>query len=160
MIFLFTYFFQAGLLHCLFDACHMCSVWTCSHQWAERAANGRFPFIFCSRVFTDYLKPSRDLLAFSNRDFYLYWISLSCLSQCTSGFINEGDQLKVTCLSCHKSFCAQCKKPVSIIWNIFHCAWELSLILHLIKNKEEVSEVSTWNLETLPALQYRKHSNH
>uniref|UniRef100_A0A3P8PPP4 RBR-type E3 ubiquitin transferase n=1 Tax=Astatotilapia calliptera TaxID=8154 RepID=A0A3P8PPP4_ASTCA len=30
---------------------------------------------------------------------------------CTSGFINEGDQLKVTCLSCHKSFCAQCKKP-------------------------------------------------
>lgn len=29
---------------------------------------------------------------------------------CTSGFINEGDQLKVTCLSCHKSFCAQCKK--------------------------------------------------
>uniref|UniRef100_UPI0037E93FC8 E3 ubiquitin-protein ligase RNF31-like n=1 Tax=Semicossyphus pulcher TaxID=241346 RepID=UPI0037E93FC8 len=30
---------------------------------------------------------------------------------CTYGFINEGDQLKVTCLSCHKSFCAQCKKP-------------------------------------------------
>ncbi|XP_054621582.1 E3 ubiquitin-protein ligase RNF31-like isoform X1 [Dunckerocampus dactyliophorus] len=30
---------------------------------------------------------------------------------CTSGFINEGDQLKVTCLSCRKSFCAQCKKP-------------------------------------------------
>ncbi|XP_034561728.1 E3 ubiquitin-protein ligase RNF31-like isoform X1 [Notolabrus celidotus] len=30
---------------------------------------------------------------------------------CTYGFINEGDQLKVTCLSCQKSFCAQCKKP-------------------------------------------------
>ncbi|XP_028289067.1 E3 ubiquitin-protein ligase RNF31-like isoform X2 [Parambassis ranga] len=29
---------------------------------------------------------------------------------CTSGFINEGDQLKVTCLSCRRSFCAQCKK--------------------------------------------------
>ncbi|XP_061777297.1 E3 ubiquitin-protein ligase RNF31-like [Nerophis ophidion] len=30
---------------------------------------------------------------------------------CTSGFINDGEQLKVTCLSCCKSFCAQCKKP-------------------------------------------------
>lgn len=33
--------------------------------------------------------------------------------QCDSGFINEGNQLKVTCLSCGKSFCAKCKKTVS-----------------------------------------------
>lgn len=37
----------------------------------------------------------------------------TCPPQCTSGFINDGDQLKVTCPSCRKSFCAQCKKPVS-----------------------------------------------
>ncbi|CAK6969248.1 E3 ubiquitin-protein ligase RNF31-like isoform X1 [Scomber scombrus] len=30
---------------------------------------------------------------------------------CTTGFINEGDQLKITCMSCNNSFCAQCKKP-------------------------------------------------
>ncbi|KAK7881212.1 hypothetical protein WMY93_029621 [Mugilogobius chulae] len=30
---------------------------------------------------------------------------------CTSGFINDVDQLKVTCPSCHKSFCCKCKKP-------------------------------------------------
>ncbi|XP_037549700.1 E3 ubiquitin-protein ligase RNF31 [Nematolebias whitei] len=30
---------------------------------------------------------------------------------CTNGFINDGNQLKVTCLMCRKSFCAQCKKP-------------------------------------------------
>ncbi|KAM8823805.1 E3 ubiquitin-protein ligase RNF31-like isoform 2-T4 [Spinachia spinachia] len=30
---------------------------------------------------------------------------------CTSGFINDGNQLKVTCPSCRRSFCAQCKKP-------------------------------------------------
>ncbi|XP_061661100.1 E3 ubiquitin-protein ligase RNF31-like isoform X2 [Syngnathoides biaculeatus] len=30
---------------------------------------------------------------------------------CVSGFINEGEQMKVTCLSCCNSFCAQCKKP-------------------------------------------------
>ncbi|XP_077481048.1 E3 ubiquitin-protein ligase RNF31-like [Stigmatopora argus] len=29
---------------------------------------------------------------------------------CGYGFINEGDQMKVTCLTCHKSFCAKCKK--------------------------------------------------
>ncbi|KAG7524316.1 hypothetical protein JOB18_010307 [Solea senegalensis] len=30
---------------------------------------------------------------------------------CVSGFINDGDQLKVTCPSCRQSFCTQCKKP-------------------------------------------------
>ncbi|KAK5849762.1 hypothetical protein PBY51_014068 [Eleginops maclovinus] len=29
---------------------------------------------------------------------------------CTSGFINDGDQLKVTCPSCHRSLCARCQK--------------------------------------------------
>ncbi|XP_072306509.1 E3 ubiquitin-protein ligase RNF31-like [Eucyclogobius newberryi] len=32
-------------------------------------------------------------------------------SHCTSGFINDVDQLKVTCPACHKSFCCKCKKP-------------------------------------------------
>ncbi|KAI7809639.1 E3 ubiquitin-protein ligase RNF31 isoform X2 [Triplophysa rosa] len=32
-------------------------------------------------------------------------------SHCSYGFIYVGDQLKVTCLQCRKSFCAQCKKP-------------------------------------------------
>lgn len=32
-------------------------------------------------------------------------------SHCSYGFIYDGDQLKVTCLQCRKSFCAQCKKP-------------------------------------------------
>uniref|UniRef100_A0A8C9W943 Ring finger protein 31 n=1 Tax=Scleropages formosus TaxID=113540 RepID=A0A8C9W943_SCLFO len=30
---------------------------------------------------------------------------------CSFGFIYDGDQLKVTCLQCQKSFCAKCKKP-------------------------------------------------
>uniref|UniRef100_A0A3P8W8T6 Ring finger protein 31 n=1 Tax=Cynoglossus semilaevis TaxID=244447 RepID=A0A3P8W8T6_CYNSE len=30
---------------------------------------------------------------------------------CTSGFINDGNQLKVTCPYCRQSFCTQCKKP-------------------------------------------------
>uniref|UniRef100_A0A8D3A5A6 RING-type domain-containing protein n=1 Tax=Scophthalmus maximus TaxID=52904 RepID=A0A8D3A5A6_SCOMX len=30
---------------------------------------------------------------------------------CTSGFINDGDQLKVTCPACRNSFCTRCKKP-------------------------------------------------
>lgn len=36
--------------------------------------------------------------------------------QCSYGFIYDGDQLKVTCFQCCNSFCAQCKKPVSIVW--------------------------------------------
>ncbi|KAL7842869.1 hypothetical protein SRHO_G00245580 [Serrasalmus rhombeus] len=32
-------------------------------------------------------------------------------SHCSYGFIYDGDQLKVTCLQCRNSFCAQCKKP-------------------------------------------------
>uniref|UniRef100_A0A672MP97 E3 ubiquitin-protein ligase RNF31-like n=1 Tax=Sinocyclocheilus grahami TaxID=75366 RepID=A0A672MP97_SINGR len=32
-------------------------------------------------------------------------------SHCSYGFIYDGDQLKVTCMQCRKSFCAQCKKP-------------------------------------------------
>ncbi|KAI4885278.1 hypothetical protein NFI96_013677 [Prochilodus magdalenae] len=30
---------------------------------------------------------------------------------CTNGFINDKDELKVTCQNCQKSFCSQCKKP-------------------------------------------------
>ncbi|XP_019110054.2 E3 ubiquitin-protein ligase RNF31 [Larimichthys crocea] len=42
---------------------------------------------------------------------------------CTSGFINEinENQLKVTCLSCHKSFCAQCKKPWESQHQVLSC---------------------------------------
>ncbi|CDQ92259.1 unnamed protein product [Oncorhynchus mykiss] len=32
---------------------------------------------------------------------------------CTFGFIYDGNQFKVTCPTCMKSFCNQCKKPVS-----------------------------------------------
>ncbi|XP_058872971.1 LOW QUALITY PROTEIN: E3 ubiquitin-protein ligase RNF31-like [Acipenser ruthenus] len=32
-------------------------------------------------------------------------------SHCSYGFIYEGDQLKVTCVQCRKSFCCKCKKP-------------------------------------------------
>ncbi|XP_012688696.3 LOW QUALITY PROTEIN: E3 ubiquitin-protein ligase RNF31 [Clupea harengus] len=32
-------------------------------------------------------------------------------THCTNGFIYDGNQFKVTCQSCRKSFCAQCKKP-------------------------------------------------
>ncbi|XP_066512786.1 E3 ubiquitin-protein ligase RNF31-like isoform X1 [Hoplias malabaricus] len=32
-------------------------------------------------------------------------------SHCSYGFIYDGNQLKVTCLQCRNSFCAQCKKP-------------------------------------------------
>lgn len=35
--------------------------------------------------------------------------------QCSYGFIYDGNQLKVTCFQCHNSFCAQCKKNVSIV---------------------------------------------
>ncbi|KAM6977700.1 E3 ubiquitin-protein ligase RNF31-like, partial [Aplochiton taeniatus] len=35
---------------------------------------------------------------------------------CTFGFIFDGNQLKVTCPTCNKSFCAQCKKP----WEVQH----------------------------------------
>ncbi|XP_072307399.1 E3 ubiquitin-protein ligase RNF31-like [Eucyclogobius newberryi] len=40
-------------------------------------------------------------------------------SHCTSGFINDVDQLKVTCPACHKSFCCKCKKPVSVSGQMF-----------------------------------------
>uniref|UniRef100_A0A4W4GWM7 RING-type domain-containing protein n=1 Tax=Electrophorus electricus TaxID=8005 RepID=A0A4W4GWM7_ELEEL len=30
---------------------------------------------------------------------------------CTNGFINDKDQLKVTCQNCQQSFCSKCKKP-------------------------------------------------
>ncbi|XP_066578956.1 E3 ubiquitin-protein ligase RNF31 isoform X2 [Amia ocellicauda] len=32
-------------------------------------------------------------------------------THCSFGFIYDGDQLKVTCLQCRKSFCAKCRKP-------------------------------------------------
>lgn len=38
--------------------------------------------------------------------------------QCSYGFIYDGDQLKVTCFQCRNSFCAQCKKPVSILHSL------------------------------------------
>jgi len=41
-------------------------------------------------------------------------LSLLSSSQCSYGFIYDGDQLKVTCFQCRNSFCAQCKKPVSM----------------------------------------------
>lgn len=37
-----------------------------------------------------------------------------CSPQCSYGFIYDGDQLKVTCFQCRNSFCAHCKKPVSV----------------------------------------------
>uniref|UniRef100_H2ZW95 RanBP-type and C3HC4-type zinc finger-containing protein 1 n=1 Tax=Latimeria chalumnae TaxID=7897 RepID=H2ZW95_LATCH len=37
-------------------------------------------------------------------------------SHCSFGFIYDGDQLKVTCLQCKKSFCIKCKRP----WEVQH----------------------------------------
>ncbi|KAG8014380.1 E3 ubiquitin-protein ligase RNF31 [Nibea albiflora] len=35
---------------------------------------------------------------------------------CSYGFIYDGDQLKVTCFQCRNSFCAQCKKPMQMVY--------------------------------------------
>ncbi|KAG9278422.1 E3 ubiquitin-protein ligase RNF31 isoform X1 [Astyanax mexicanus] len=42
-------------------------------------------------------------------------------SHCSYGFIYDGDQLKVTCLQCRNSFCAQCKKPWEAQHNGLSC---------------------------------------
>lgn len=64
-----------------------------------------------------------------------------CL-QCTSGFINDGDQLKVTCLSCHKSFCAKCKKAVS--WALQKTFSPSSQIFFVVIGAEGVVSVLQW----------------